>query len=78
MKKIEDIELDVSNARMWFEYDREKLSGGVETLENQNILTYGTAEWFKEQIRQLDTRFKALEICYYKMKDLAKDGKNGN
>ena len=76
MKKIEDIELDVSNARMWFEYDREKLSGGVETLENQNILTYGTAEWFREQIKQLDTRFKALEICYYKMKDVAKGGKD--
>lgn len=75
---IEDIELDVSNARMWFEYDREKLSGGVETLENQNILTYGTAEWFREQIKQLDTRFKALEICYYKMKDIAKGGKDGN
>lgn len=73
---IEDIELDVTNARMWFEYDREKLLGGVETLENQNILTYGTAEWFREQIKQLDIRFKALEICYYKMKDITKGGKD--
>lgn len=71
---IEDIELDVTNARMWFEYDREKLLGGVETLEAQNVLTYTTAEWFREQIKQLDTRFKALEICYYKMKDIAKGG----
>lgn len=71
MNKIDDIELDVYNARTWFEHDREKLFGGVETLENQNILTYGTAEWFREQIKQLDTRFKALEICYYKMKDIA-------
>ena len=73
---IEDIELDVTNARMWFEYDREKLLGGVETLETQNVLTYTTAEWFREQIKQLDIRFKALEICYYKMKDIAKGGKD--
>lgn len=73
---IEDIELDVSTARTWFGQDREKLFGGVETLEAQNVLTYTTAEWFREQIKQLDTRFKALEICYYKMKDIAeKDNK---
>lgn len=73
---IEDIELDVSNARMWFEHDREKLLGGVETLEAQNVLTYATVEWFREQIKQLDIRFKALEICYYKMKDIAKGDKD--
>lgn len=71
---IEDIELDVSTARTWFGQDREKLLGGVETLEAQKVLTYATAEWFREQIKQLDTRFKALEICYHKMKDIAKGG----
>lgn len=71
---IEDIELDVSTARTWFGQDREKLFGGVETLEAQKVLTYTTAEWFREQIKQLDTRFKALEICYYKMKDIAEKG----
>lgn len=73
---IEDIELDVSTARTWFGQDREKLFGGVETLEAQNVLTYTTAEWFREQIKQLDGRFNTLEICYYKMKDIAeKDSK---
>ena len=78
MNKIDDIELDVSNARMWFEHDREKLLGGVETLEAQNVLNYTTAEWFREQIKQLDIRFKALEICYYKMKDIVKRGNNND
>lgn len=72
-KQIEEIELDISNARTWFDWDKERLLGGVETLESQNILTYTTAEWFREQIKQLDTRFKALEICYYKMKDIANE-----
>lgn len=76
MNQIEDIELDATNARTWFEYDREKLFGGVETLELQNVLTSTIVEWFRHQIKQLDTRFKALEICYYKMKDIAKDGKD--
>ena len=75
MKPIEDIELDVSNARTWFEHDREKLLGGVETLENQNILTYGTAEWFREQIKQLDIRFTPISTAEKALAELTKGNK---
>lgn len=76
MTEIERIELDVANARMWFAYDKEKVCGGVDSLEMQGVITYNTAEWLRNIINQLDVHFKALEIEYYKMKDITeKDSK---
>ena len=76
MNEIERIDLDVANARMWFAYDQEKITGGVEALEMQHIISNSTADWMRNMINQLEVHFKALEIEYYKMRDIAaKDNK---
>ena len=75
MKQIEDIELSVRNEHSWFELDEERLRGFILALQNQGVITNETAVWIAEQILQLETHFKGLEIQYYKMKDIAKGGK---
>lgn len=71
MNEIERIDLDVANARMWFAHDQEKITGGVETLEMQHVISNSTADWFRNMINQLEVHFKALEIQYYKIRDIA-------
>lgn len=72
MTPLEEIQLDITNERNWFNSDIELLNGFIAALRKENIITEETIQWLGCTIAQIQTHFSGMEIQCCKLKDLIK------